>query len=25
VNAKAFGVPKAFFHAEISRATNPGL
>ena len=23
VNAKAFGIPKAFFHAKIPRATNP--
>ena len=23
VNIKAFGFPKAFFHAKISRATNP--
>lgn len=23
VNSKAFGIPKAFFHAKISRAANP--
>lgn len=23
VNAKAFGIPKAFFHANMPRATNP--